>query len=150
MSGVDCPYCGAAAELVGGGVIYPHRPDLHGLWFWRCAPCDAHVGCHRAGARVPSRAGRVVSDGTLPLGKPANAELRKTRVLAHHALDSLWGAGRPHRSLAYQWLAEQMGLRIEDCHIGLMEVDACRRVVELVRREKSGRTLQVAVTREGQ
>src|SRR5436309_3529676 len=39
-----CPYCGHFARLVGGDVIYPHRPDLSELWFWQCAPCDAHVG----------------------------------------------------------------------------------------------------------
>ena len=67
---VSCPYCNAPAELVRGDVIYRGRPELHAKRFWRCAPCGAHVGCH-----APNR--RFGYDGTQPLGRLANASLRK-------------------------------------------------------------------------
>lgn len=47
-----CPYCHSAVELVTGAEMYPLRPELEDRNIWRCTCCDAHVGCHRAGARV--------------------------------------------------------------------------------------------------
>jgi hypothetical protein len=32
---------------------------------------------------------------------------------------------------AYRWLAEQMGITGDDCHIGMFDVAQCRRVVEI-------------------
>lgn len=52
---MKCDYCNGDAWLVSGVVIYPHRPDLHGLKFYYCADCRvAHKdipGClgYRAG-----------------------------------------------------------------------------------------------------
>lgn len=60
---VKCPYCERHAELVGGEVIYPHRPDLGSKKFWLCTPCNAYVGCHAG------------DDGTRPLGRLTAADL---------------------------------------------------------------------------
>ena len=49
LKSVDCDYCQKPAELVTGATIYPHRNDLAHLRFWRCVPCEAYVGCHKAG-----------------------------------------------------------------------------------------------------
>lgn len=125
MTAPTCPYCNNPAELVGGDAIYPHRPDLAGKKMWRCQPCGAWVGCH---------------DGTTtPLGRLANAELRKAKQAAHAAFDRLWQAKlrregctkKEARGAAYRWLADQMGLDRETCHIGMFDVDTCRRVVEI-------------------
>ena len=62
---VLCDYCGGAAKLVGGEVIYPHRPDLAELKFWHCAPCRAYVGCHRKNKKHGQ-------DGMQPLGRLAS------------------------------------------------------------------------------
>lgn len=113
-----CDYCNNKAELVGGDVIYPHRPDLRGLKFYYCADCSAWVGCHRG--------------TTKPLGRLANTELRLAKQSAHVAFDTLWKrttpAGSFDRSSAYTWLAQQLGIKREDCHIGMFDEEQCRRV----------------------
>lgn len=118
---VTCDYCGNAAELVSGKVIYPHRPDLLRLKFWNCAPCKAYVGCHK------KEGGN--GDGTNPLGRLANAELRAAKNQAHAAFDPLWRERGMKRGAAYGWLADKLGIHKSECHIGMMDVPMCRRVV---------------------
>lgn len=133
MSDKTCPYCGQQSNLVGGDVIYPHRSDLHSLMFWQCAPCDAYVGCHKRGATVLVNKRQVRSDGTLPLGRLADAQLRKAKSAAHAAFDPLWRSGEMTRREAYAWLATTLGLSSDKCHIGMMDVDACQAVVVAVK-----------------
>lgn len=108
MSGPTCQYCGAGAWLIGGKYGY----------VWKCDPCGARVGCHPGTKR--------------PLGHLANAELRSARMAAHDAFDPRW-KGQPSgvRSEAYEWLAEQLKIARDDCHIALFDLEQCRRVVEL-------------------
>lgn len=114
MTNVICDYCGAQCGLVTGATIYPHRHDLRDKKFYRCAPCDAYVGCH---------------PGTeTPLGRVANAELRAAKMAAHAAFDPLWRTKKLSRSQAYTQLAERMGLPKEDCHIGMFTMVQCEQV----------------------
>jgi hypothetical protein len=123
---ISCPYCGALAILVGGDVIYPHRPDLASKKFWQCAPCGAYVGCHEAG--------HGQGDGTTPLGRLANAELRKAKSAAHAAFDPLWKSRRMTRKEAYAWLASALKIDPDDAHIGMFDVGQCRAVVHAARK----------------
>lgn len=123
-----CPYCHRDAGLVGGDIIYPHRPDLHAKQFWLCAPCEAYVGCHEAG--------KGFGDGTRPLGRLANAELRLAKSAAHRAFDPMWKAGPMSRKQAYFWLASRLGIDIKDCHIGEFDVAMCHRVIQIVKDAK--------------
>lgn len=120
-----CCYCEKPAELVTGETLYPFRPELHELLFWRCAPCLAWVGVHR---------------GTeTPLGHLANAPLRSMRNRAHQVFDPLWrikmeltGISKSQaRGRAYTWLAEQMVMPTEDCHIALFGEAECWRTIEI-------------------
>lgn len=122
-----CPYCDKASRLVGGSHLYPHRPDLFGKKFWVCDDCSAWVGCH-----PPKKEGGM-GDGTMPLGRLANAELRKAKSAAHAAFDPLWRSRRMRRSEAYSWLAEKLGISGANCHIGMFDVDQCKAVVAVVR-----------------
>lgn len=133
MKHPTCPYCDRPAGLVTGNAIYPNRPDLFGLKFWSCDPCKAHVGCHKAGAWLRIGGKKIVSDGTLPLGRLANADLRKAKQEAHAAFDPLWKSRTMTRKLAYQWLADAMGISFDNCHIGMFDVDGCRAVVAAVK-----------------
>lgn len=133
MKALACPYCDRPAELVTGAVIYPHRPDLFAKRFWRCQPCGAHVGCHDKGAPVRVAGKKVTSDGTLPLGRLANAELRRAKTQAHAAFDPIWKTRRMGRNEAYAWLACQLQMPVEDCHIGMLDVDGCGAVVAVCR-----------------
>lgn len=118
---VSCSYCGREAELVDGTEVYPHRPDLSDKKFYRCEPCAAWVGCHPGTDR--------------PLGRLANAELRRAKMAAHQALDPLWRSGRMSRSQAYDWLARQLGLHKSECHVGKFDVETCNRVVMICAEE---------------
>lgn len=119
-SSVKCDYCGEAAQLVTGKVVYPHLPKLASKKYWVCGPCDARVGCHRFGSK--------------PLGRLANPELRNAKMKAHHAFDPLWKFGGMSRDEAYRLLARLLGIKRRKCHIGLFDVDQCKKVVELCRR----------------
>ena len=110
-----CLYCSTPAKLVTGAIIYPHRADLATLMFWSCLTCDAYVGCHKK--------------TTAPLGRLANAELRRAKNNAHRVFDPLWKNGKMSRRAAYQWLAENLGIPFKKTHIGEFDTAMCARVM---------------------
>lgn len=114
---MKCAYCGNEAEYVTGEDIYPHRKDLYDKKFWRCEPCDAYVGCHATTGK--------------PLGRLANAELRRRKSMAHQKFDPLWRNGGMSRSKAYNWLSNQLRISPDKCHIGMFDIDMCDRVIEV-------------------
>lgn len=116
-----CPYCGQASKLVDGDVIYPRRNDLYQQKFWLCAPCDAFVGTHKNSPRYA------------PLGRLANAGLRKAKQQAHAAFDPIWRNGDMVRQDAYGWLAEVLDIPVAQCHIGMFDESGCQRVVDVCR-----------------
>jgi hypothetical protein len=115
-----CPYCEKPAELVNGALIYPHRPDLATLKFWRCAGCNAYTGTH---ANSPNHA---------PKGGLAREPLRKARIAAHAAFDGRWRRLGIRRGSAYEWLKGQLGVEYTP-HIGFMNEDECARVIAACR-----------------
>jgi hypothetical protein len=117
---VGCDYCYFEAELVSGDKIYPHRGDLFSKMFWRCVSCDAYVGCHPGTSQ--------------PLGRLANAELRRAKQAAHKAFDPLWQSGKMSRTQAYRRLAEQMGMSQKECHIGMFTTQQCEEAIKAVLR----------------
>lgn len=119
---MTCPYCQRDAEIVTGARLYPHRPDLVTKLFWRCDECDAHVGCHQ-------------DDPARPLGRMANERLRRLKSRAHAAFDPLWKARHWKRGAAYRWLAEAIGIKPEDCHIGMFDEAQCLLVIDACTRE---------------
>lgn len=121
---VICDYCGEPAHLAFGYEIYPQRRDLAALKFWACTPCRAYVGCHR-------------DSNNLPLGRLANVELRTAKRLAHAAFDPLWQGKAMRRADAYAWLAGELGISAQECHIGMFDVEMCKRVREVIRNKNS-------------
>jgi hypothetical protein len=121
---VTCPYCNIPAKLVKGNIIYPHRPDLSELNFWKC-DCGAYVGCHKANEPKGF-------DGIEPLGRLANEELRKAKSLAHKEFDSIWKDKYTSRTNAYKLLAEYMDMTKDECHIGMFDLYQCNQVVKFV------------------
>lgn len=116
----QCSECGSIAALVNNSAIYG-RP--YGAWpyAWQCQnpKCRASVGTH---------------PGTdTPLGTFANRRTRQARRAAHAAFDPLWQSGTMKRREAYRWLAEQLGLTAEECHIGRFTLEQCAEVVAIVR-----------------
>jgi hypothetical protein len=109
--------------VVTGNVIYPHRIDLRGRFFWLCAPCDAYVGTHRN------------AQGAKPLGRLANKELRGLRGQVHAAFDPIWRAQSMSRAAAYKWLAQAMGISEANCHVGMFDEDQCRAALAILRQK---------------
>lgn len=122
-----CPYCQKPSEKCTGKEVYPHMRDLWKKVMFRCVPCKAWVGCH-PGSEVP-------------LGRLADAQLRKAKGAAHKAFDDLWHRKMERdgvsqgtaRAAAYIWLGEQMGIKPEACHIGMFDGAQCDQVVALCR-----------------
>ncbi|OOG19164.1 hypothetical protein BWD42_04240 [Sphingobacterium sp. CZ-UAM] len=122
-SGKVCPYCHMSTELVDSSLIYG---TSYGM-IYLCAKCRAWVGVHK---------------GTdVALGRLANDELREWKKLAHGYFDPLWKrkiekencSKKEARGAAYKWLSSKMSLSPEDTHIGLFDVDQCKKVVEICR-----------------
>jgi len=114
---MKCPYCGDETQRVRGSDLYPHRPDLRHRRFVACLPCKAWVGVHGGTGR--------------PLGTIADATLRRARQRAHGAFDPIWKSGGMKRTKAYVWLASQLGIEVERCHIAMFSEATCDRVVEI-------------------
>lgn len=119
-----CPYCNQPARNVSGRKLYPHRQDLFYKRFWSCQPCGAYVGCHAKNAKYNYT-------GNEPLGSLANKELRRARSMAHSAFDVIWKDQHLDRTVAYHWLSHEMNIEPEKCHIGMMNVEECKRVVDI-------------------
>ena len=113
---MNCPYCGKQAELKDSSIIYGRSYGL--VYICQDFPkCDSFVGVHK---------------GThTPLGRMANKELREWKKLAHFYFDGAWKRAKVSRDRAYRTLAVKMGLPIEKAHIGMFDVEQCKRVVEI-------------------
>lgn len=86
------------ARLTSGAEIYPHRPDLARLPFWRCDPCGNYVGCHHK-----------TRNRTAPLGCIPTPEMREGRQAIHAKIDPLWRSGRLSRKEVYERMSQAVG-----------------------------------------
>lgn len=135
METVTCNYCNAPANLESSIKVY--RRDYGLMYICSNYPaCDAYVGVHKSNNK--------------PLGRLANKELRQWKNKAHAAFDPLWQAkykkrlkerGADYRksfarSSGYKWLANELNIDRKDCHVGMFDVDTCKRVVEICSRYK--------------
>ncbi len=125
---VCCPYCGKTAAFLPSSDALYHGRDYGPVY--ACPPCGAWVGCH-PGTRIP-------------LGRLADADLRRAKIDAHAAFDAIWRAyhatrqaedpayprGRA-RATAYRQLSAALGIDPRVCHIGHFDLQTCQRVVEL-------------------
>ena len=118
-----CPYCGDKPKAIPSEQIYGKGHNYGFLM--ACRKCEAFVGCHK-GTKTP-------------MGRLASQDLRTAKRKAHFFFDQLWRKkmeednmpqGRA-RSLAYSWLAEQMGISTMICHIGMFDLGQCEWVVDL-------------------
>lgn len=115
-----CPYCFSKTEYVDSIEVYSRSYGM----IYLCRPCKAWVGVHKNTDRA--------------LGRLADCELRDAKKLAHFYFDSLWkrkmsqGLNKNHaRGKAYRWLAGELNIDPELCHIGMFDVEQCNRVIEL-------------------
>lgn len=113
-----CPHCGAVMMLRPASEIYHDCTSDKKLLVCNNFPrCDTYVGVH---------------PGTdIPLGVPANGDLRNLRIRAHRKFDLIWKTGIMTRENAYRWFADSFGLRLQDAHIGMCGEYHCRELIKL-------------------
>lgn len=117
-----CPYCGNPSVWMQDAKVYGRS---YGGYVYACLPCDAFVGCHKQGKNNETK-------GTL-----ANKDLRDLRCAAHRLFDPMWKVAVRERGwskskarrIAYAWLARELGLSVENCHIGHLRDDDVKRVI---------------------
>lgn len=108
------------ARLTDGSEIYPHRPDLHSLPFWKCDACGNYVGCHHK-----------TKERTKPLGNIPTPEIRNARKHIHSILDPLWKSKKYKRTKLYQTISDYMGFGYHTAQI--RTIDEARKVYAFVK-----------------
>lgn len=124
-----CPYCGRPARLQDSARIY--GTSYGPAWICEGYPaCDAFVGCH---------------PGTeTPLGTLADYRTRQARKAAHAVFDAIWRRRwlvkrsqdrRYSKAMArggrYKALAAELGIPVDQCHIGMFDRETCERVIRI-------------------
>lgn len=114
LSGKVCPYCGKETELIDSAEVY--QGVSYG-WMYICRPCDAYVGCYKGTTKA--------------LGRLANAELRDYKHKAHEVFDQIWKNHYMNRAKAYTWLSKLLGTERDYTHIGMFDVEMCKKVIRV-------------------
>lgn len=109
----------AEARLTSGVEIYPHRPDLSSLPFWKCDSCKNFVGCHHK-----------TSNPTNPLGCIPTKELKNARQHIHRILDPIWQNGKLERKHVYARLSKSLGYQYHTAEIKTIE--EARKIYKIV------------------
>lgn len=122
LRGEICPYCKRGTYLVDSSIIYSGKS--YGK-LYICGSCDAYVGVHKGTKRA--------------LGRLANSELRYWKKEAYAEFDPLWEflieergmSKEAARSYCYSWLSKNLGTPLEETHIGMFDVEECKRVIQI-------------------
>lgn len=125
-----CPYCANPSRFSASSAHLYNGRDFGPVWV--CMPCRAWVGCHKG--------------TTIPLGRLADAALRRWKRNTHAVFDPIWQARYAVKHAAdpkytkaharggrYKALAIAMGIPRQECHIGMFDIDRCRRAIEIIR-----------------
>lgn len=115
-----CSLCGAPVQYTNNRAVYG-KPLGEWPMIYLCtnSHCRAYVHCH--------------TGSSTPLGTMADGNTRRMRKAAHDAFDSLWKKGEMSRLQAYDWLADQLEMPIDKCHIGMFDATQCQRVIDVVK-----------------
>ena len=119
LRGKVCGYCEGKPSLVDSSKVY--KKSYGNIWL---CECGARVGVHK--------------QSNEPLGRLADKELRGFKKLAHAAFDPMWDCRvTGSRKKAYAWLANEMGMTKDRCHIGMMDVEQCKWIIDLCKEQKN-------------
>jgi len=127
-----CPYCGSDVEFVNSTKVY--RQDYGMIYLCTNYPlCDARVGVHKGTNK--------------PFGRMANRELRNWKRKTHMHFDPFWNylldtnqlnkkTNEPYkkheaRNSVYDWLASELDIGINDCHIGMFDIEQCQKIIQI-------------------
>jgi zinc-finger-containing domain len=128
-----CPHCSIPSVFLASSASIYGRD--YGPVYACQNGCDAYVGVHE---------GTRIAKGTL-----ANKPLREARKAAHRLFDPLWKdlrqaypeiASPPRfiqstaRVRAYRWLAEQLAIPFDDCHIAMFDLAMCAAAIAVIQK----------------
>ena len=122
---VECGYCGKAASVASGKILYGANHKLASKYFYYCKPCQAWVGMHEKTKK--------------PFGTLAKATLRKNRAQAHQCFDPIWMKlateyklnKKVARQRGYMWLSNELNINFNECHIAMFDIETCKKVIRL-------------------
>jgi len=111
-----CPVCGYRL------ILYKSKTFKYGggkdRLFYRCEKypkCDTSCGAH--------------PDGVIA-AIPADVRTKTWRSRAHAKFDKLWQSGDMERTAAYQLMQKIMNMTEDEAHIGFMNADQCKLLIE--------------------
>jgi len=114
-----CPYCKSEVIKTTNDKIYGR---IYGNGqVYMCTGCDAYVGCHDHGE---------------PLGRLANAKLRKLKKDAHALFDPIWKTKKMSRQNAYAYLAKALGIHVSKCHFGWFDEETLIKAINVLQHSK--------------
>lgn len=114
LNGKICPYCKSSTKVLSEADVY--GKTYRGRSVIACVnfpKCDSYVGTHDDGA---------------PLGRLANKALRIAKRNAHEHFDKLWREKLIDRDSAYENLSDHLKIDIEFTHIGMFNINTCKKV----------------------
>jgi len=119
-NGSNCYYCRVPTDYVDSIEVYQKS---YGFIFL-CRKCGSYVNTHNGQDQA--------------FGFTANKVLRDARHNAHLMFDPLVqskvDAGMKRKlaqTKAREWLSKQLNIDVSECHMGMMELDRCNKVIEL-------------------
>lgn len=116
-----CNLCGGEVKLIPNSQIYNGRSYGSGFCYL-CTECGAYVGTHR---KRPFEA----------MGILADKDMRQMKMKCHEIFDQKW-KDKKHkhhaRNLAYTRLAKKMGIDVDDCHFGYMDMEQLNKAYEIL------------------
>lgn len=122
-----CPYCGSETKTMDSAVIYGRSFG----WAVVCSKypdCDSYVGCHKGTKK--------------PLGRLADASLRLAKGKVHALFDPMWKlkidrdgcTKKEARTAGYLWLAMELRIPADQCHVGMFDLKMCERALSVLSR----------------
>jgi hypothetical protein len=115
-------------NICGGQVVFTSNAAVYGKEYgsgkcYLCQSCGAYTGTHRP---RPKEA----------LGLLADEPMRKGKVACHDLFDAMWKGKRKaqkKRKDLYSWLADRMGISVEECHFGYFNIHQLRSAYKILR-----------------
>lgn len=114
-------------NICGGHVIFTSNASIYGKEYgsgkcYLCQNCGAYTGTHRPRPREA-------------LGLLADEQMRKGKVACHDLFDPHWKGkpkARKKRNDLYAWLADKMGIPVEECHFGYFDIHQLRQAYKIL------------------
>ena len=125
-----------SCNICGGHVVFTSNAAIYGKEYgsgkcYLCKSCGAYTGTHKPRPREA-------------LGLLADGPMRKGKIACHDLFDAMW-RGKPKaqkkRKDLYAWLADAMGIPVEECHFGYFDIHQLRHAYRILA-EASGKEMR--------